>query len=225
MTRNPATVDPASGRPRVWQRMLSGRRLDLLNPSPLDIEIDDIAQGLSRLARWNGQTWGEWPFSVAQHAVLVEHVAGTMRASTPKRWRLAILMHDAPEYVLGDLISPFKAAVNEDYKELEDRLYTAVLLRFGLPGELPRWVRNLTKRADRAAAYLEGTRLAGFEAEEAKQLFGRPRDLKRLAAGAELDPWHPKEAKRRFLKRFAELAPPMHHPTRDPAGETPEPVA
>ncbi|SDG52643.1 hypothetical protein SAMN05216241_11819 [Limimonas halophila] len=194
--------------------MLSGRRLDLVNPSPLDIEIDDIAHGLSRVARWNGQTYGEWPFSVAQHALLVEHIAGKLRTSTPKRWRLAILLHDAPEYVLGDLITPFKAAMDTDYKQLENRLETAILLRFGLPGELPDWVRRLCKRADTAAAYLEGTQLAGFDPDEAKQIFGRPRELRRISADADLTPCPPQEAKRRFLARFAELAPPVYHPTR-----------
>jgi len=216
MTRTDRSTakDPGSGRPRAWQRMLSGRRLDLVNPSPLDIEIDDIAHGLSRLARWNGQTYGEWPFSVAQHCLLVEHIAGRLRTTTPKRWRLAILLHDAPEYVLGDLISPFKAAMESDYKQLEDRLGTAILLRFGLPGELPPWVSRLCKRADRAAAFMEGTELAGFDPDEAKQIFSRPRGLRHLRAGADLAPCPPQEAKRRFLARFAELAPPIHHPTR-----------
>jgi len=215
-TASAPAKDPTTSRPRAWQRMLSGRRLDLVNPSPLDIEIDDIAHGLSRLARWNGQTHGDWPFSVAQHCLLVEHIAGRLRTTTPKRWRLAILLHDAPEYVLGDLISPFKAAMESDYKQLEDRLETAILLRFGLPGELPAWVGRLCKRADKAAAFLEGTELAGFETDEAKRIFGRPRGLRQLREGADLTPRPPQEAKQRFLARFAELAPPVYHPTRSP---------
>lgn len=192
---------------RAWQRMLSGRRLDLLNPSPLDIEIEDIAHGLSRVARWNGQTEGDWAFSVAQHSVLVERLAVRLRRDLPQRWRLAILLHDAPEYVVGDLITPFKAAVGLDYKALENRLMCAVLLRFGLPGELPRGVRDLTKRADRMAAYVEATRLAGFSDTEARRIFGKPRNLDRFVQGLDLAPLPPQEAKRRFVERFRLLAP------------------
>jgi 5'-deoxynucleotidase YfbR-like HD superfamily hydrolase len=187
--------------------MLSGRRLDLSDPSPLDIEIEDIAHGLSRVARWNGQTEGEWAFSVAQHSVLVERIATRMRRDTPRKWRLAVLLHDAPEYVVGDLITPFKAAVGFDYKALENRLMTAVLLRFGLPGELPRDLRDLTKRADKVAAYLEATQLAGFAEAEAKRVFGRPRNFAKLAGDMRLEPCPPQDAKRLFLRRFGELAP------------------
>ena len=61
--------------------MLSGRRLDLLDPSPFDIEIEDIAHGLSRVSRWNGQTLGEHSFSVAQHSVLVLDIFCAMNPS------------------------------------------------------------------------------------------------------------------------------------------------
>lgn len=198
---------------RAWQRMLSGRRLDLLEPSPLDIEIEDIAHGLSRVARWNGQTSGDWAFSVAQHSVLVDDIAGLLRAGTAKKWRLAVLLHDAPEYVIGDLITPFKSAVGIDYKALERRLMQAVLLRFGLPGALPEEIESLIKRADRAAAYLEATRLAGFEREVADHIFERP-PQKILAAEAKLplDPLPPHEAKRLYLDRFRVHAPKSLHP-------------
>ncbi len=187
--------------PRAWQRMLSGRRLDLLDPSPLDVEIEDIAHGLSRVARWNGQTSGEWSFSVAQHSLLVEDLVGRFKPGTPQPARLAALLHDAPEYVIGDLITPFKAAVGFDYKDLEDRLMRAIHLRFGLPAEAPIAVQKLIKRADRAAAYLEATQLAGFAEAEAGKFFGKPRNLtpKRLKA------LPPGEAKTRFLRRFAAL--------------------
>lgn len=192
---------------RAWQRMLSGRRLDLLDPSPLDIEIEDIAHGLSRLARWNGQTAGERPFSVAQHCLLVEELAGLFDPALARHWRLAALLHDAPEYVIGDLISPFKAAVGLDYRALEQRLMNAVLLRFGLPGELPQKVERLIKRADRASAYLEATQLAGFAAAEAKLYFEKPKPAKGGDwSRIELIPLRPAEAKTRFLERFAELA-------------------
>ncbi len=192
--------------PRAWQRMLSGRRLDLLDPSPLDIEIEDIAHGLSRVARWNGQTKGDWAFTVAQHSLLVEEIFSRYRTKAPRAWHLAALLHDAPEYVVGDLISPFKAAVGVDYKALERRLLSAIHLRFGLPAASPGPLVAVIKRADRAAAYLEATRLAGFEPDEAKRFFGRPRDIEPSDADSlPLQPLPPAEAKARFLERYADL--------------------
>jgi hypothetical protein len=165
---------PQSQPPRAWQRMLSGRRLDLLDPSPLDIEIEDIAHGLARVARWNGQTTGDNGFSVAQHSLVVEEIAAHMHPGLEPRWRLAALLHDAPEYVIGDMISPFKAALGIDYRRFEDRLETAVHIRFGLPPKIPAPVKALIKQADRACAFFEATQLAGFETTESLALFGRP---------------------------------------------------
>ena len=162
---------------RAWQRMLSGRRLDLLDPSPLDIEIEDIAHGLARVARWNGQTDGEHAFSVAEHSLLVEAIAGELEPELDRRFRLAALIHDAPEYVIGDLISPFKAALSLDYRAFEARLLGAIHLRFGLPAELPADIAKLIKRADKVAAYYEATCLAGFSRTEARRFFGQPRGL------------------------------------------------
>ena len=200
----PARSRRKAAPPRAWQRMLSGRRLDLLDPSPYDIEIEDIAHGLSRVARWNGQTAGEHAFSVAQHCVLVEALVGLFRPQVDRRWRLAALLHDAPEYVIGDMISPFKAALGLDYRAFEQRLQAAIHLRFGLPPHLPQWVEKLIKRADRASAFLEAVQLAGFEEAEAARLFGRPRGLK--GPGVErffaLEPWSPDRAKEEFLRRF-----------------------
>lgn len=190
-------------KPRAWQRMLSGRRLDLLDPSPVDVEIEDIAHGLSRVARWNGQTAGEWAFSVAQHSLLVEAIASFQ--GLPRRWRLATLLHDAPEYVVGDLITPFKAAVGLDYKALEIRLEHAIHIRFGYPAALPATVKTAIKRADRVAAHLEATTLAGFSEVEARRYFGRIALPPPSVSAAYLDPWPPARAKQRFLKRFAEL--------------------
>jgi hypothetical protein len=192
-----------SAQARAWQRMLSGRRLDLLDPSPLDVEIEDIAHGLSRVARWNGQTTGRWAYSVAQHSLLVDALVGRFRPKAPRAWRLAALLHDAPEYVIGDLITPFKAAVGLDYKALEARLQAAIHLRFGLPARPPKSATALIKRADRAAAYLEATHLAGFSSVEGHRYFGRPRGLDDLR----LEAWPPTEAKDRFLSRFTELIP------------------
>jgi 5'-deoxynucleotidase YfbR-like HD superfamily hydrolase len=192
---------PAAIPPRAWQRMLSGRRLDLLDPTPVDVEIADIALGLSRVARWNGQTKGEWAFSVAQHSLLVERLVGEISPAVAARWRLAALLHDAPEYVVGDLITPFKAAVGLDYKQLELRLLRAIHLRFGLPAEMPGTIAKLIKRADRAAAYLEATQLAGFSESEARKYFGRPR----AGATPRLKPRPPDEVKAAYLARFATL--------------------
>jgi len=182
---------------RAWQRMLSGRRLDLLDPSPLDIEIEDIAHGLARVARWNGQTSGDAAFSVAQHSLLVDDIVAGLRPKLDAAGRLSAVLHDAAEYVIGDLITPFKAAVGVDYKALESRLMTAIRLRFGLAAEEPGSLKDLIKRADRIAAYLEATQLAGFSPSEARRLFGHH---KRFDA-FELHPWAPAKAKRQFLER------------------------
>ncbi len=187
--------------PRAWQRMLSGRRLDLLDPSPLDVEIEDIAHGLSRVARWNGQTNGAWPFSVAQHSLLVLILYERLQPGAAKRWRLAALLHDAAEYVVGDLISPFKAAVGTDYKELEKRLERAIHLRFGLPALLPGEVARNIKRADLASAYFEAVTVAGFDVVEARRIFQRPAKI----ACPEIRPLSPSRAKRAFLERFQAL--------------------
>jgi hypothetical protein len=195
---------------RAWQRMLSGRRLDLLDPAPNDIEIEDIAHGLARVARWNGQTVGDFAFSVAQHALVVEGIATEMHADLTRRWRLAALLHDAPEYVVGDLISPFKAAIGLDYKAFEGRLLEAIHRRFGLPPSLPDRVSNAIKAADRIAAYYEATQLAGFTPAEAGRYFGIPRGVPvGLEARLErLDPLPVAIAQSEFLARFHELATP-----------------
>jgi 5'-deoxynucleotidase YfbR-like HD superfamily hydrolase len=194
---------------RAWQRMLSGRRLDLLDPSPLDIEIEDIAHGLARVARWNGQTLGAHAFSVAEHCLLVETIAGALTPGLDRRFRLAALIHDAPEYVIGDLISPFKAALSLDYKAFEKRLLAAIHIRFGVPAELPSEITKLIKRADKIAAYYEATALAGFSVEEARRYFGRPRGLKPGLVGrlTQLTPLPAAEGEAKFLKRFNELVP------------------
>ena len=187
---------------RAWQRMLSGRRLNLLDPSPLDIEIEDIAVGLARVARWNGQTSGEWALSVAQHSLLVEELLPHFRKNLPPTWRLLALLHDAPEYVIGDLITPFKTALGGDYVAIERRLMAAVKQRFGLQS-LPKAANLLIKRADRAAAFIEATKVAGFPVAEARRLFDPKGTL--LALGIDdmpFDPCPPTAAEAAFLDRF-----------------------
>jgi hypothetical protein len=191
--------------PRAWQRMLSGRRLDLLDPSPLDVELEDIAHGLARVARWNGQTSGAHIFSVAQHTLLVEAVMRMQNPRIDARLRLAALLHDAPEYVIGDMISPFKAVLDGDYKVVEKRLLSAIHIRFGLPAVLSDDITRQIKDADRGAAYLEATMLAGFAEAEAKRLFGRDPGLSASVRDDYLTPWSAAKAERRFLARFNTL--------------------
>jgi 5'-deoxynucleotidase YfbR-like HD superfamily hydrolase len=187
---------------RAWQRMLSGRRLDLLDPSPLDIEIEDIAHGLARVARWNGQTKGENAFSVAQHCIVVESLVGQLKPKGPRTLRLAALLHDAAEYVIGDLISPFKVAVGIDYKALEQRLTRAIHVRFGLPADMLAADLALIKRADKMSAYFEATQLAGFTITEARKFFGTPRGVSHVR----LQPVPPPEAQALYLERFRRLS-------------------
>ncbi len=188
---------------RAWQRMLSGRRLDLLHPSPLDIEIEDIAHGIARVARWNGQTTGDHPYSVAQHSLLVELILRRLKPKAGPVERLAALLHDAPEYVIGDMISPFKAAIGLDYKDFEHQLAAAVHIRFGLPPDLAPTLEKLIKRADRLSAWFEATQLAGFSEAEAAKHFPRPRFEGSQAI--RLKPQSTNAVKWAFLARFRQL--------------------
>ena len=192
----------AAKEPRAWQRMLSGRRLDLLDPSPMDIEIEDIAHGLARVARWNGQTIGDHAFSVAQHSVVVEEICAHIQPDLEPRWRLAALLHDASEYVIGDMISPFKAALGYDYKLFEERLENAIHIRFGLPAKTPAAVKKLIKQADRACAYFEATQLAGFGVEESIEFFDAPPPGYTL----EIEPLAPNQAQIRYVQRYHVLS-------------------
>src|ERR1041384_4689459 len=202
MPRSPRSpvraVAPSDKAPRAWQRMLSGRRLDLLDPSPLDVEIEDIAHGLARVARWNGQTKGAHIFSVAQHALLVEVFARQKVPRLDRRGRLAVLLHDATEYVIGDMISPFKAVIGDSYKAVETRLLAAIHVRFGLPAVLPQQLQKLIKTSDRAAAFFEATRLAGFQLAEARKFFGRPQPLSNMLERDYLTPWPAQIAEQRY---------------------------
>ena len=201
MPARPPRRAPAPKVARAWQRMLSGRRLNLIDPSPLDVEIEDIAHGLARVARWNGQTVGEHAFSVAQHSVVVEEAAAHLSPGLAPKWRLAALLHDASEYVIGDMISPFKAALGLNYKAFETRLETAVHLRFGLPPALPREMKALIKAADRISAYYEAITLAGFSVAESVQLFGAPPQ----GLSVDVTPLPASLAQHRYLERFALL--------------------
>jgi 5'-nucleotidase len=188
---------------RAWQRMLSGRRLDLLDPTPLDVEIEDIAHGLAFVARWNGQTLGDFAYSVAEHSLLVEELFGRIAPAASARWRLAALLHDAPEYVIGDMISPVKAAVGPGYGALDDRLMAAIHLRFGLPAVIPVRIKRQIKKADRISAWMEATQIAGFSNTEADKLFGKPD--KSVLAGLAITLRPPVEVRAAFTRRHAWL--------------------
>lgn len=188
---------------RAWQRMLSGRRLDLLDPTPVDVEIEDIAHGLAFVARWNGQTRGDFAYSVAEHSLLVETLFARLWPQAPARWQLAALLHDAPEYVIGDMISPVKAAVGPGYGALDERLTAAIHLRFGLPATLPVMVKKQVKKADRISAWMEATQLAGFSVAEADKLFGKAEQS--LIQGLRLHLRPPAEVRAAFTARHSEL--------------------
>ncbi|MBI1620230.1 HD domain-containing protein [Aquamicrobium zhengzhouense] len=196
-------ADKATASPRAWQRMLSGRRLDLLDPSPLDVEITDIAHGLARVARWNGQTQGDHAYSVAQHSLLVEDIFCRISSNCSPSDRMAALLHDAPEYVIGDMISPFKAVVGGGYKEVELRLQHAIHLRFSLSANPTERLKKAIKRADQIAAWYEATRLARFTESEAAKIFGRPRGV--TDEGLPLHPMPASHAQEAFLARFQEI--------------------
>ncbi len=189
--------------PRAWQRMLSGRRLDLLDPTPVDIEVEDIAHGLAFVARWNGQTVGDWPYSVAEHSLLVEDLFGRMNPGVETRWRLAALLHDAPEYVIGDMISPVKAAVGPGYGALDERLTAAIHIRFGLPATTPAPIKKAIKAADKVSAWLEATQIAGFSRSEADRFFGKPPGP--LVAGLAIAPRPPAEVRATYVERHSRL--------------------
>lgn len=189
--------------PRAWQRMLSGRRLDLLDPTPMDIEVEDIAHGLAFVARWNGQTRGDWPYSVAEHSLLVEEIFSRQNPGIAVRWQLAALLHDAPEYVIGDMISPVKAAIGAEYGELDARLTAAVHLRFGLPAQIPVAIKKAIKSADKTSAWLEAVQIAGFSESEADKLFGRPDSALLRGLAIRLQP--PAQVREAFVARHAAL--------------------
>jgi len=189
--------------PRAWQKMLSGRRLDLLDPTPVDIEIEDIAHGLSFVARWNGQTLGDYPYSVAEHSLLVERIHARLAPRAPAKWRLAALLHDGPEYVIGDMISPVKNAIGPGYDALDTRLAAAIHLRFGLPAALPAAVKKEIKRADKISAWMEATQIAGFSRAEADRFFGTPDEA--VIEGLGLTLRAPKDTRAAYLERHRAL--------------------
>ena len=189
---------------RAWQRMLSGRRLDLLDPTPLDIEIEDIAHGLAFVARWNGQTKGDFAYSVAEHSLLVENIFRELNPNISGKWSLAALLHDAPEYVIGDMISPVKAAIGPAYETLDDRLSRAIHIRFGLPAKIPLSVKRKIKDADKISAWLEATQIAGFTEKEANKLFGYCKQ--NITDKFVIDLRTPRAVRKAYVLRYSQLS-------------------
>ena len=194
-------VDQKKYLTRSWQRMLSGRRLNLLNPSPLDIEIEDIARGISRVARWNGQTLGDHPLSVAQHSVIVADILSINKKNILKKWLLAALLHDAAEYIISDMITPLKTILGSKYIQIEDIIQSAIHLRFRLPSEIPKSIYKSIKRCDRQTAFLEAVQIAGFSENEARNIFSTPKIIPKY----KIIPLSSKKAEYLFLKKFHEL--------------------
>ena len=189
--------------PRAWQRMLSGRRLDLLDPTPMDVEIEDIAHGLAFVARWNGQTIGDFAYSVAEHSLLVEQIFLRLMPSATPAQRLTALLHDAPEYVIGDMISPVKSSVGPGYEELDKRLAAAIHIRFGLPAVTPKALKKQIKKADKVSAWLEANQLAGFSISESDKLFGKVD--RKIVQGLKLYLRPPTEVRQNFMNQHTHL--------------------
>jgi 5'-deoxynucleotidase YfbR-like HD superfamily hydrolase len=188
--------------------MLSGRRLDLIDPSALDIEIEDIAHGLARVARWNGQTRGSHAYSVAQHSLAVMRLHYHFNPDASDIEARYALLHDAPEYVIGDMIAPFKAALGEHYKSIENRLQAAIHLRYGLKAEMPAPLKKQIKQVDKLAAFYEATLFAGFTADEASAFFGKPVPLPQQLLEELFTPWPTEKAQTLFLLAFNETEKP-----------------
>ena len=187
--------------------MLSGRRLDLLDPSPLDVEIEDIAHGLARVARWNGQTERRAHFfRRAALAAGRDHRAPAAPISTA-RPRSRVLLHDAPEYVIGDMISPFKAVIGDAYKAVEARLLAAIHLRFGLPADAAGRSRRPDQgRRPSARAFSRRRGLPDFREPKRGGSSAPRRSSPRPSSATTSRPGPPETAEARFLERFAKLA-------------------
>lgn len=176
-----------------------------MKPAAREVDIEDIARGLSRLPRWNGQTKGSLAFSVAQHSLLVRFLFAELDPKAEKCWQLAALLHDGPEYALGDLIAPFKKVVGETYHQVEQSLQQAIHRRFSLPKVLPSSVAARVEKADRWSASLEAQVLTSFPKETIAQLSPLSSRPFPGAAHALLEPWPSHVAQGRFLQEFARL--------------------
>jgi len=147
---------------------------------------------------------GDYAYSVAEHSLLVEEIFSHQNPDVPAKWQLAALLHDAPEYVIGDMISPVKAAVGPGYGVLDDRLTAAIHLRFGLPAQIPSTVKKRIKRADKLSAWLEAIQIAGFSKDEADKFFGKQDPA--LVANLSIKLRPPVEVRQDFTARYQKLS-------------------
>jgi hypothetical protein len=195
---------------RAWVRMPSGKRLDLLSPTPFDWDDADLALGLARTYRWGGHSAWPLPLSVAQHSItvmLLRRAAAFASTSTPLApiIELRELLHDAEEGLLGfDAVSPLKPFLGAGFRDLTRRLEQAIFIRYGLPAWTPAEHKR-HKRADRLAAASEAVHVAGWSEQEVRAT------LKIRAAVLQQDPlaarygcrpwepWAPTVAAERFL--------------------------
>lgn len=113
-----------------------GKYIDLLDPDPSVIEIEEIAHRLSNICRWLGGT--KYHYSVAQHSSIICDLV-------PKDIAMQALLHDATEAYMGDLVTPLKVHF-PDFAKMEDNLWAAIADKFGLPRELDPRIRAADKR-------------------------------------------------------------------------------
>ncbi|HZX28156.1 MAG TPA: phosphohydrolase [Telluria sp.] len=203
---------PRSPLPRAWVRMPSGRRLDLLDPTPFDWDDEDLALGLARTFRWGGHSAWPQPLSVAQHSIAVLYLRRRLTPGPlPAKAELRELLHDAEEGLLGfDAISVIKPFLGEQFRALTQRLEHAVFVRYGLPA----WTRAehaLHKRADRLAAASEAVHVAGWSAAEVRSTLKitiEPLAEDPLVAtygGTPWEPWPARDAAERFMAELEAL--------------------
>jgi uncharacterized protein len=207
---------------RAWVRLLSGKRLDLLNPTPFDWEDEDLALGLARTYRWGGHSAWPLPLSVAQHSLFVLQLR-RQRFPDAKDARadLRELLHDADEGLLGfDSISPLKPFLGEAYHDLVARLQTAIGVRYGLPA----WTakeKRIHKEADRIAAATEAVRVVGWTLDEVHRVLRIPFEpltqdpLEPVYGGKAFAPWPPQLAAERFLAELQALTRAAGHPAKN----------
>lgn len=177
------------GRRGEWLPTWSGRRFWLLDPRPQDIVIEDIAQGLSRTSRYYGATRGDVGYTVAQHSVLASHLGA------PEH-RLALLLHDASEAYVGDVISPLKKLLGQTYRDIEDRIMVAVASRFNFS-----WGADEVQQAVQLADEV----LLATEVRDLLPLQFVTQDVEEPPLPFTIEPWSQERAKEEFLCRFWDL--------------------
>ncbi len=177
------------GRKGFFQQTFTGRRFYIEDPRPEDVFIVDIAHSLAMLCRYNGATLRF--YSVAEHSVWVSRLVSPKNAM----WGL---LHDAAEYVVGDMTRPLKKQPQlRGFATFESRVQRVVCERFGLPYDMPDEVKAVDgKITDDERRDL----MANMEVDPG--IWGNVYD----GFGINLcDPMGPQDAERAFLDRFHEL--------------------